>query len=772
MNNDTDLLCATRTTFAAIVRSPDGRRACRQPSRKSQGKPLGIERKRLKRRSICLFTAIGFALATWVGTGQAQADPPSQPVAPVRPVTDTYFGQTVTDPYRWMENLDSPEVQSWMKAQNDYTRAYLNRLPEREGLIKRIEALDNAAIRVGGAERFGSFYFYLRLTPKDQTPKLYVRDGLDGAERLLVDAQILGGTGKRFTISEYYPSPDGKRVAVEIAAGGSEEGTLRVIDTATGKPLPDAIDRIWGASASWDASGTFFYFVRLQKLAPGQSPNDKELDSEAYLHHVGESADKDVLVLSRKATPGLNLIPTDQPAVSITPGSPYAIGTIEHGVKNELTLALSSSDAVAAGAPQWKKFVDVDDDVTNYVQKGHEIWLLTHKDAPHFKIIHLDLDHPDLAQADVVVPESTLVLKDLTGARDALYIEAAKGGISQVLRLVYGEKSAKPVALPFEGAVNGFSADIQQDGALVRLAGWTHPPQWFAYDPASDTLTNTHLEPLSPVDFSGMTSEEVSAPAADGTPIPLSIIYKKGLALNGKNPCLMEGYGSYGISLDPNFDPTRLALLEKGMIVAYAHVRGGGENGEDWHLAGQKLTKENTISDFIACAQYLIDKGYTSPAYLALRGTSAGGITIGGALTQRPDLFTLAICNVGVMDALRSEFTPNGPSNTPEFGTVSDPDGFKGLYQMDAYQHVKDGTAYPTVLLITGANDPRVAPWELLKMTARLQAATSSKNPILLRVDYDAGHGIGSSKTQRDLITADQAALLLDRAAKASAAAP
>jgi prolyl oligopeptidase len=300
---------------------------------------------------------------------------------------------------------------------------------------------------------------------------------------------------------------------------------------------------------------------------------------------------------------------------------------------------------------------------------------------------------------------------------------------------------------------------------LMRLAGWTEAPQWFAYDPKDNSLTNTGVEPLNPTDFSGITSAEVTAPGADGTPIPLSIIYKKDLPMNGQNPCLMEGYGSYGISIDPGFDATRLALLEKGIIIAYAHVRGGGENGEDWHMAGQKLTKQNTISDFIACTEYLEKNGYTSPSKMAGRGTSAGGITIGGALTQRPDLYTLCICNVGVMDALRSEEGPNGAVNTPEFGSVKDPDGFKALYAMDAYQHVKDGTPYPAVLLITGANDPRVDPWELFKMTARLQAATSSKNPILLRIDYDAGHGMGSSKTQRDLITADQAAFLLERAA-------
>jgi prolyl oligopeptidase len=702
--------------------------------------------------------------------GLSRANAPGQPVAPARPVTDTYFGQTVTDPYRWLENLSSPETQAWMKAQSDYTRHYLSHLPGRDALIKRIEDLDNATTRVGDVEHYGSRYFYLKLTPQDETPKLYVRDGLGGGERLLADPQVIGGAGQRYTISDYYPSWDGRLIAVEIAAGGSEEGMLRVIDAATGKLLPDSIDRIWGASVSWDPEGKFFYFVRLKKLAPGESRNDKELDSTAYLHRMGDDPAKDVVVLSRLATPALGLVPTDQPTVAVQPGSPYAIGIISHGVRNEVTLAFSPAGAVSQGAPQWKKFVDVDDDVTSLAMNGHDLWLLTHKDAPHFEVIHLDLDHPDMAQATVVQPASDLVLKGIGAARDALYIDAAKGGITHILRLPYGQTTAAPVALPFDGSDGeGPFMNIEQDGALMRLSGWTHPPQWYSYDPAGGKVANTNIEALNPVDFSAIASVEVTAPGADGTPIPLSIIYAKNLVLNGKNPCLLEGYGSYGISIDPGFDATRLALLEKGIVVAYAHVRGGGENGEDWHLAGQKQTKQNTISDFISCAQYLIDKGYTSPAYLAGRGTSAGGITIGGALTQRPDLFTLAICNVGVMDILRFEFEPNGPSNTPEFGTIKDPDGFKALYRMDAYQHVKDGTAYPAVLLVTGANDPRVSPWHLLKMTARLQAATSGKKPILLRVDYDAGHGIGSSKTQRDLILADQTALLLSVAGQPNA---
>jgi prolyl oligopeptidase len=694
------------------------------------------------------------------------ADPLTQPVAPVIPVTDTYFGTKVVDPYRWMENLKSPQLQAWVKAQAAYTKDYLSKLPARDALLARVEALDNASTRVTGLSLCGSRYFYLKVTPADQTPKLYARDGLQGPERLLVDPQVLGGTGGRFSISDYYPSPDGRLVAVEIAPGGSEEGLLRILDAATGKPLSDSIDRIWGASVNWDTSGAFFYYNRLQKLGPGMTDLDKELDEAAYIHRLGDDPEKDIPVLGRKFNPPVHMLPTDSGSVAITPGAPYAFGFVEHGVKNELTIVISPVDALAKGKPAWTKIVDVDDGVVSIACIGRDLWLLTHKDASRFKVIHMDLDHPDIAHAQVVVPESDAVIRGISAAKDALYVASTKDGIVHLQRVPYGQTTAYPITLPYDGTFNGAFASVLNPGMLLRMAGWTHAPQWYAYDPATGALTNTALEPRNPTDFSGITAVEVTAPGADGTPIPLSIIYRRDIKLDGKSPCLMEGYGSYGISIDPSFDATRLALLEKGIVIAVAHVRGGGENGEDWHLAGQKSTKQNTIRDFIACAQYLIKQGYTSRDRLALRGTSAGGITIGGALTQRPDLFALAIINVGVVNALRAEAEPNGAVNTPEFGSVKNPGEFKSLYAMDAYQHVRKGVAYPAVLLITGINDPRVDPVELFKMTARLQAATSSKNPILLRVDPDAGHGIGSTKHQRDLIAADQAALLLSIAGK------
>jgi prolyl oligopeptidase len=326
-------------------------------------------------------------------------------------------------------------------------------------------------------------------------------------------------------------------------------------------------------------------------------------------------------------------------------------------------------------------------------------------------------------------------------------------------RLSYGSGKVEAVRLPFEGAIQSLFVNPTDEGAWLELTSWIKSPLWYALK-ADSKIEDTGLVPPSPVDFSDIVSEEIKAKSADGTMVPLSIIHKRGIAMDGSNPTWLEGYGAYGITIDPGFRATWLAFLEKGGIYAISHVRGGGEYGEDWHTGGQKLTKQHTIDDFIAAAQYLIENKYTSSAKLLGEGTSAGGITIGGAITQRPDLFAAAFVRVGDSDSMRSELMASGPANIPEFGTVKDPDGFKGLFAMDAYQHVKPN-AYPAVLLTTGANDPRVAPWQAAKMTARLQASTTSGKPVLLRVDYDAGHGMGSTKTQRDVELADELAFLL-----------
>ncbi|HEY7112453.1 MAG TPA: prolyl oligopeptidase family serine peptidase [Thermoanaerobaculia bacterium] len=698
-------------------------------------------------------------LFTFMAAGAIAQTPP--PVAPVREVTDTYFGQAVVDPYRWMENTKDPEVAAWMKAQNDYTRAVLDRIPGRKELLARIQALDNAGVTVGQVQRAGALFFYFKVEPGSDNRKLYVRDGLKGQERLLVDPEKLGGDGKHWSIDYFTPSLDGTHVAYGVSEGGSENSVLHVLESATGKVLADSIDRAQVGVVSWQNDGRSFLYNRLQKLTPNGPPTDKYRKSRVSLHVLGKDPEKDAPVFGMGISKGVKISEDDIPIVITTPASPWAFGLVVHGVQNEGTVYAAPITTLAAPAEMpWHLVADVKDAVTNFDARGESIYLLSHKDASRFKVIETQIAHPDIARAKVLVPPGEAVITSVGVAQDALYVRDLDGGLGRVRRVPFEGGAPQPVALPSDGSAQSLVTDPRFAGALVSLTSWTKSPLWLLWDPKAGQATDTGIEPPSPVDFSGIESEEVKARSADGTMVPLSIIHKKGLVRDGSNPTWLTGYGAYGISFEPAFLPTRLAWYEHGGVLAVSHVRGGGEYGEDWHLAGKKLTKQHTIDDFLACAQYLIDQKYTSPSRLSGEGTSAGGITIGGAITQRPDLFGAALIRVGDSDTLRSELMESGPANIPEFGTVKDPDGFKALYAMAAYHHVKPGTAYPAVLLTTGANDPRVAPWQAAKMAARLQAATTSGKPILLRVDYDAGHGIGSTKSQADTELADEQSFL------------
>ncbi|MFY9860672.1 MAG: prolyl oligopeptidase family serine peptidase, partial [Candidatus Cybelea sp.] len=350
-------------------------------------------------------------------------------------------------------------------------------------------------------------------------------------------------------------------------------------------------------------------------------------------------------------------------------------------------------------------------------------------------------------------------------ASDGLYVLSRTGGFGKITRIsLAGDGTpgaARDVDLPYQGAINAIATDSREAGVVFGLTGWTHSLLYFQAD-ANGSVADTHLKALANVDMSDYTSSEVQARSADGTMVPLSIVYRKGLPLNGTHPAYLEGYGSYGITLEPAFSATRVAWMERGGVFAVCHVRGGGWYGEAWHRAGMISTKPHTWQDFIACGRWLIAHKYTRSAHLAGEGTSAGGITIGRAITAEPHLFAAALDVVGESNAMRGEFTPNGPPNIPEFGTVKNETGFRALYAMDAYEHVVPGTAYPAVMLITGYNDPRVSSWELAKFTARLAASTSSGRPILLRVDYDAGHGfLAASREQTEQLLTDEYAFLL-----------
>jgi len=684
------------------------------------------------------------------------------PQTPVRAVIDDYFGTKVADPYRWLENTSDPEVIAWMKAQNDYTRAVLARIPGRDDLLTRIKALDNAGNVVSALQVWGGHYFYYKTEPGSDNRKLFVRDTLSAPERLLVDPEkMTTADGKHYSIDYFQPSLDGVYVAYGISLGGSEESVLHVLQSATGKVLPDSIDRAEFASPSWLPDGKSFFYTRAQKLASGAPPTAKYQKLKVYRHTLGGDPEAEPLVFGFGANPAVSVDENDFSNLLFSPGAPgFMIGLVIHGVKREFDIYAVPFDANTGAKTAWKKIADQSDEVTGLDVHADEIYLLSHKNASRFKVLRTSLSAPDLAHAAVAVPASEVVITNITVAADALYVQDLDGGIGRLRRLPYRNGSIQPIKLPFDGAIQSLVTNPTESGAWLELTSWTKSPLWYSLDAKTDELSDTALVPPSPVDYSQIESQEVKAKSADGTMVPLSIIHKRGLVLDGSHPTWLTGYGAYGINYDPYFDPTILVFLERGGVRAFAHVRGGGEYGEDWHQAGQKLTKQHTIDDFLAGGEYLIAHKYTSAAHLAGEGTSAGGITIGGAITQRPELFGAALIRVGDSDSLRSETMASGPANIPEFGTVTEADGFKALFGMDAYQHVKPSTPYPAVLLTTGVNDPRVAPWQAAKMTARLQASTSSGKPILLRVDYDAGHGIGSTKSQRDMELADEVAFL------------
>jgi prolyl oligopeptidase len=700
--------------------------------------------------------ALGAAMAApgWA-MAEASAGPP---VARVAPVTETLFGVQVTDPYRWMEQ-EGPEWQTYVRAEGDFAKRALDAIPGRDALLAAVSRDTGALAAVSSVQTGGDLIFIQARPVGTETFKLFVRRGLHGADRLLIDPDAHAPAGSHASLDWWSASPDGSHVVFGVSPGGSENSVAHILVTETGELLPESIDRTPDGSPAWMPDGAGFFYNRLQPGVPVDSIDRFKL-SACWYHRLATDPAGDVKVLAKGTSPAVSMTDTDFPGVGAAPGSHIAIGAVVSGVQNELALFVAPLAAAASGAPAWREICVPSDMVTGGVQVGDDIYLRTHKDASNYKIVKTTAASPAVATATVVVPESRSVIVGLQAARDGLYVQDLDAGLGGLRHVAWDGKITE-IALPFQGAISALNCDASHDGAWFILEGWVRPPVVCYARP--DGVVITDIAPAPAIDVAPYTSEEVFATAADGVKVPLSIVYRKGLARDGGAPTLLDAYGAYGITQDPAFLGRWLPFLDAGGVFAVAHVRGGGELGEDWHKGGQKLTKHNTWRDDIAAAHHLIDQGYTRPAKLAIVGGSAGGITVGRFMTEAPRLAAVVIDQVGVSNPLRSEFSPNGPPNIPEFGTVTEPEGFKALYEMDAYQHVKDGVKYPSVLLTTGLNDPRVSSWEPTKMTARLQAASSSGNPILLRIDPDAGHGIGSTRAQRDRETADIIAFILWR---------
>ena len=682
-----------------------------------------------------------------------QVTPP--PLAPVRPVVDDFHGIKVTDPYRYMEDLKNPEVLEWMKGQSAYADATLKSIPGRDALLKRIQELDKGApYTVSGLKRLqDGTIFYRKLAAEAETPVIARRKSVEGEESIVVDPKTYeSGGGSHASLEFFSPSPDGKLGVIGIAKGGSEVTTIYVRDLSTGHDLPISIDRIETAYnvPQWLPDSSGFLYARRQKLAPGTPATETYKNTITYLHKIGSPVESDLPVFGKDLTPEIKFAPLDFPSVWVFPGSDHVIGQIHHGDAQELTLYSASLADVVAQKPAWKKVCGIPDGVIEFGVHGEFAYLVSSRGAPRYQVLRTPLAAPSPEKAEIAVPEGDLVLRSVYSAKDAVFVNATRDGAGVVVELdPTGKRPLDRLAPPRDLTAEVVEASPYHSDVFVSTESWTKGGALYSYTAADRQFTPSSLQPSGKYDdVPGFTSKQVQVPSHDGTLVPLSIIYKEGVALDGTAPLILNGYGAYGIMRTVGFSALTLAWLERGGIIGVAHVRGGGEKGKEWHLGGQKAKKPNTWKDLIACSEYLIAEKYTSAQKIAIQGGSAGGILIGRAITERPDLFRSAIINVGCTDLLRFETTENGPPNIEEFGSTATPEGFKVLREMSPLHQVKDGVKYPAVLLTHGLNDRRVDAWMSGKMTARLQAATASGNPVLLLLDAEAGHGIGSKRSQ------------------------
>lgn len=703
--------------------------------------------------------AIYAALFAIAASSALAADIPPAPVAKVTPVTDTYFGETITDRYRWMENDKDPDWLPFLKQQNAHARAILDALPKRDDILKRIQQLSGDIAAPAQVQKAGARLFFQQRPASANNFKLFVREG--GKDRVLVDPTKLDTKTSHFSLDWWLASPDGSKLVYGLSKDGSEDSVLHIMDVRSGAVLKERIANTQIASPSWlgDSSG-FFY----NQLTGKVNTPERYLDSQVRFHKVGADAAKDPVLMKRGLDKAVPYEKIQVPYIEVTPHSDSALLFLSDVRQEKRIFSAPLKDAIA-GKAKWQPVADFADEVVNTNLHGDDLYLLSTKGHPRGRLLKTSARAPSLASAQEAVKESTLVLQGLARASDGLYLRSIDGGLGRLQRLGNDGKLTD-IALPFDGTLRSIDTDADAPGALAILSGWLQPTGIWTVG-ADGKLADTGITPKPAIDVSSYVTERRFATAKDGTQIPYSVIYKKGLKLDGRNPAFISAYGSYGAAAyTPSFAGRTLALVDQGAVVGYANVRGGGEFGREWHRAGQLENKPNTWRDLIAVCEDLQAKGYTSPAYQAIGGRSAGGITMGRAMEERPDLFAVVVSGVGWHNPLRYVAEQNGYGEEPEWGAIADPAGFKALKSIDSYQQVVDGVKYPATLLTTGVTDPRVAPFHPAKMAARLQAATASGKPVLLRVDFDAGHGMGSTRAQQDAEAADTYAFILSQVGK------
>jgi prolyl oligopeptidase len=703
-------------------------------------------------RSAIVTLCAGCSAAWLLACATASAGELAYPATAKRPVTDTYHGVTVSDDYRWLEADSDPEVKRWSAAQNALSRSYLDTLPLRADIVARVDRL----LRAAPVQRYdfidrGERLFALKSQPPRNQPMLVTLplSGDVSVERVVLDPNKIDAKG-RTTIDFFKPSYDGRRVVVSLSENGSEQGTAYVFDVATGRRLPDVIPGVSyptaGGSVEWSRDGRGFYYTRYPQ-GDERPEADRQFYQQVWYHVLGTPASRDRYVIG-KEFPRIAEI-----ALHGTRDGRYLLAAVSNGDGGEIAWHLRAPDGT------WTAVAGFKDGVKRVSLGDREVFAMTIKDAPLGRIMAVPLERPQLANARTVVAETDVVAESVTATRNLLYVTYRAGGPSLVrVFTLAGEPRGE---LPSEPVSESVVAErLTGDDVLVRTMSYLTPRTWYRYDARKRELRATALNGRPPFDFSDAVVDRETCTSRDGTRVPMTVVHRRAMQRDGTHPTLLYGYGGYGISMSPYYSSLLRLWLDYGGVYAVANVRGGGEFGEPWHLAGNLTNKQNVFDDFAACLQTLVERKYTNPERLAIMGGSNGGLLMGATLTQHPELVRAVVSEVGIYDALRWETQANGAFNVTEFGSVENPEQFRALRAYSPFANVKDGTRYPAVLLTSGDNDGRVAPYESRKMAARLQAATASDRPILLRTESAAGHGVGTALSTRVEQEADVYAFL------------
>jgi len=658
------------------------------------------------------------------------------PLAPQKPVVDEVQGHRITDDYRWLEDAASPETQQWVSDEMAYTRSVLDPLPGRDQLHKRLTNLMSIGT-ISAPQIGGKHYFYTKREGSQNQPVLFVREGVNGKDRVLVDVNQLAADGT-VALDWWVPSDDGKYVAYGTSPSGSEMSTLHVIETATGKLLPDSIERTRAVSLAWMLDDSGFYYTRYPKkgeVAEGQDVYYRHV----FYHTLGSDPAKDPLVF------GKDLGAEDWPQVDLSNHGNWLLITVAQGWTKTDLYVQDLRPGVERKPP-----VRITEG-KNFLYGGEifngKIYITTNEGAPRYRTFVVDSASPARPNWKEIIPQNDAVLQGAAMVNGLLLAQYEKNASSQLKLLNTDGKPLGEVHLPAIGSIFGLGGKWDRKEVFFAFHSFTVPDSIYQVDLATRGTTLWSKVSAPGIDPEKYEVKQLWFDSKDGTHVPMFVFHKKGLVLNGKNPTLLTGYGGFNISLTPNFVGDRYLWLEHGGVFAVANLRGGAEFGEDWHRAGMLDKKQNVFDDFAAAAEFLISQKYTDKDHLAIRGGSNGGLLMGAALTQRPDLYRAVVCQVPLLDMLRYQNFQIAKLWVAEYGSAEDPKQFDWIYAYSPYHHVKQGTQYPAILFMTADTDTRVDPMHAKKMAALMQAEAangqSRERPILLRIDTKAGHGAG-----------------------------